>query len=93
MRLSLLIMKYYELDKEEQELLDAIEKGDFKAIPNVKAEIKRFRIAATAQLKRTKDINIRLSERTLHKLKVKAAEKGLPYQTLVASVLHQYTNR
>ena len=86
-------MKYYELDKEEQELLDAIEAGDFKPIPNAKAEIRKLRAAAAAHLSRTKNINIRLSERTLHKLKVKAAEKGLPYQTLVASLLHQYTNK
>ena len=86
-------MKYYELDKEEQELLDAIEAGDFKPIPNAKAEIRKLRAAAATHLSRTKNINIRLSERTLHKLKVKAAEKGLPYQTLVASLLHQYTNK
>ena len=86
-------MKYYELEKEEQELLDAIERSDFKPIPNLKAEIKRFRAVAKATLSRSKNINIRLSERTLHKLKVKAAEKGLPYQTLIASLLHQYTNR
>lgn len=86
-------MKYYELDKEEQELLDAIERSDFKPIPNEKAEIKKLRAAAAAHLSRSKNINIRLSERTLHKLKVKAAEKGLPYQTLVASLLHQYTNK
>ncbi len=86
-------MKYYELDKEEQELLNAIERSDFKSIPNEKAEIKKLREAAVTHLSRSKNINIRLSERTLHKLKVKAAEKGLPYQTLVASLLHQYTNK
>ncbi|KKW10733.1 MAG: hypothetical protein UY50_C0027G0027 [Parcubacteria group bacterium GW2011_GWA2_49_9] len=86
-------MKYYELDKEEQELLDAIEASDFKPVPNVKQEIARYVSYARADSKRTKNINIRLSERTLHKLKVKAAEKGLPYQTLVASLLHQYTNK
>lgn len=86
-------MNLYELDKEEQELLNAIEASDFKPIPNAKAEIKKLRIAAAVHLSRTKNINIRLSERTLHKLKVKAMEKGLPYQTLIASLLHQYTNR
>ncbi len=86
-------MKYYELDKEEQELLATIEAGDFKSVPNVKREIARYVSYARADSKRTKNINIRLSERTLHKLKVKAAEKGLPYQTLVASLLHQYTNK
>ena len=86
-------MKLYELDKEEQELLDAIEASDFKPVPNMKREIARYRSYALADSRRNKNINIRLSERTLHKLKVKAAEKGLPYQTLIASLLHQYTNR
>ncbi len=86
-------MKYYELDKEEQELLDAIEASDFKPVPNVKREMARYVSYARADSKRSKNINIRISERTLHKLKVKAMEKGLPYQTLVASLLHQYTNR
>lgn len=83
-------MKYYELDKEEKDLLDAIERGGFKSVPNVKKEVKRYCSYASASLARAKNINIRLSERDLQKLKAKAAEKGLPYQTLVASILHQY---
>ena len=43
-------------------------------------------------LNKTRNINIRLSERDLQKLKVKAMERGLPYQTLVASVVHQFSN-
>lgn len=86
-------MKYYELDKEEKDLLDAIERGGFKSVPNVKKEVKRYRSYASASLARAKNINIRLSERDLQKLKAKAAEKGLPYQTLVASILHQYNEQ
>lgn len=86
-------MKYYELDKEEQEISDAFDRGELKSIPNVKREIARYVSYARADAKRNKNINIRLSERTLHKLKVKAAEKGLPYQTLVSSLLHQYVSR
>lgn len=86
-------MKYYTLDKEEQELLDLIEQGDFRPVPKVREEMKRLRAAAHETLSRKKNINIRLTERDLHKLKVKAAEKGLPYQTLIASLLHQYTDR
>lgn len=86
-------MKNYKLDKEERELLDAIEASDFKPVPNTKREIARYVSYARADMKRNKNINIRISERTLHKLKIKAMEKGLPYQTLIASLLHQYTNR
>jgi len=86
-------MKYYELDKEEKELLAAFEGGEFRRVGNAKAEIKRYRSYAAASLTRAKNINIRLSERDLQKLKAKAAEKGLPYQTLVASILHQYNEQ
>lgn len=86
-------MRHYELDKEEQELLDMVEAGDFRPVPNVKKEIERFRAAARATLSRNKNINIRISERTLHRIKAKAAEKGLPYQTLISSLLHQYAAR
>ena len=88
-----MIMKYYELDKEEKELLAAFEAGEFKRVENAKSEIKRYRSYAAASLTRAKNINIRLSERDLQKLKAKAAEKGLPYQTLVASILHQYNEQ
>lgn len=71
-------MKYYKLDKEEKEILEAIERDGFKSVPNVKKEIARYRSYATASLARSKNINIRLSERDLQKLKTKAAEKGLP---------------
>lgn len=86
-------MKYFELDTEEQKLLDAVEKG-LTAIPQTPLKILRqYREVARHTLARTKNINIRLSERDLLKLKAKAAEKGIPYQTLVASILHQYGNR
>ncbi|OGY91418.1 MAG: hypothetical protein A3H70_00125 [Candidatus Komeilibacteria bacterium RIFCSPLOWO2_02_FULL_48_11] len=85
-------MKYYELDKEEEEILKAYEKGEFKSVKNLEKEKKRYQQIAQATLNKTRNINIRLSERDLQKIKVKAMERGLPYQTLVASVVHQYSN-
>lgn len=86
-------LKYYELDKEEQELLDSVERGEWKSVPNLKKEMARLRAAARVTLARNKNINIRLSELDLIKLKGKAAEQGLPYQTLVASIIHQFNNK
>lgn len=82
----------YELDKEEKELTDAIAAGDFKNVPNLEQEKKRYQAIARATLNKNRNINIRISEMDLHKIKTKAAAKGLPYQTLVSSVLHQYSN-
>ncbi len=87
------MIKYYELDKEEKELLESYERGEWKSVPNLKKEMARFRESARLTLARSKNINIRLSERDLMKLKGKAAEQGLPYQTLVASIIHQYNNK
>jgi predicted DNA binding CopG/RHH family protein len=84
-------MKQYELDKEEQAILRAFERGKLKSIPNVKREIKRYQQYARAMVDKKRNINIRISEADLFKLKSRAIEKGLPYQTLVTSVLHQYS--
>ena len=84
-------MKYYELTKEEEEILSTIEND--KMITRPKSELKRFQTIAKSTLDKTKNINIRLSLRDLAKLKVRAVEKGIPYQTLVTSVLHQYTDQ
>jgi predicted DNA binding CopG/RHH family protein len=82
-------MIYYELDEEEQELLDAVEAGEFVSVDDVPAAIKRAQAAAEATLSKQANINIRLSLGDLYKLKVKAAVEGLPYQTLAASILHK----
>jgi len=85
-------MMDYKLDKEERELLRAVEKGEFRRIRNFEKQKKIYQRYARATLEKSGILNIRVSERDLLKLKAKAAEKGLPYQTLVTSVLHQYSS-
>ena len=85
-------MKYFELDEEEKEILKAFNSDKLKSIPNVKQEIVRHQSYAKAAMSKTKNINLRISESDLLKIKAKALEKGLPHQTLVASVIHQYSN-
>ena len=80
------------LTKEEKELLESVEKGEWKRIPNFKREAKRFQEAARATLRKDKRVNIRMTERDLVHLQKKAVEEGLPYQTLISSVLHKYIN-
>lgn len=86
-------MKYFELNKDEKEILESFDRGELKHVRNAKKEMERYRSYAKSSLNRTRNINIRLSERDLQKLKAKAAEKGIPYQTLLASVIHQYGSR
>lgn len=82
-------MRYYELDKEEQAQLDDIESGKLKSVDNLQKAKQEAIRAAKSSLNKTLNINIRLSERDVYKLKAKAAQEGLPYQTLAASILHK----
>ena len=84
-------MKYYELDDYEKEVLKSYEKGKLKSVPNKKQEIARYRSYAKSSLDKTKNINIRISERDLLKVKALAFKKGLPYQTLISSIVHQHS--
>jgi predicted DNA binding CopG/RHH family protein len=84
-------MKYYELTEEEQKILDEVENGEWIPVKN-QAEAKREATEiARNTLNKTRNINIRLSERDLMRLKRKAAEEGIPYQTLASSILHKAT--
>ena len=85
-------MKYFDLDKEEQEILDAVEEGEFRSVENLEQAKKDATAAARNTLAKTKNINIRLSERDLQRIKALAAEKGLPYQTFIRSLLHQVSS-
>ncbi len=83
-------MNNMKLDREEKDLLDSFERGEWTSTRNRKAEISRLGAAARATLRKNRRINIRLSERDVIGLQAKAAEEGMPYQTLISSVLHKY---
>ena len=80
------------LNKEEKEILEVYEKGKLKSVPNVKKEIARYREYAKTTFQKNKRVNIRISERDLVHIQRKAIEEGLPYQTLMSSILHKYVN-
>ena len=83
-------MKDYLFDDEENELLQSLESQEWESVDNLKNEIIQHQEIAKNTLKKDKRINIRLSSNDLESLKTNAVEMGLPYQTLVSSVLHQY---
>ena len=84
--------KNIKLGKYEQEIEAALAKGQFKRVKNFVAEKKKLMLAATNTLKKMRNINLRVSSRDLTKLKSKAEETGIPYQTLVRSLIRQYAN-
>lgn len=84
--------KYYELDPEEEEILKAFEEGKLVRAKDFAKQKKLLEQAARNTQNKTRNINLRLSERDLQKLKSKAIREGIPYQTLASSILHRYTN-
>jgi predicted DNA binding CopG/RHH family protein len=78
------------LDKEEQELLSSVESGEWETVENTKEETTFAKEAAKNTLRKDERVTLRLSSTDLERLKQKAAYKGLPYQTFIASILHEY---
>ncbi len=80
------------LTKEEREIMDSVERGEWKRVSNFEEEKSRLEAAAATTLRQDKRVNIKLTERDLVHFQRKAAEEGLPYQAYISSVLHKYIN-
>lgn len=78
------------LDTEEQSLLESYEQGDWKSVDNLAQEVLLAKEIAINTLRKDARVTLRLSSSDLTRLKEKAAYKGLPYQTFISSVLHEY---
>jgi predicted DNA binding CopG/RHH family protein len=80
------------LDKEETELLATYDAGEWHSIAEVQSETARYREAARATFRKDRRVNIRISSKDLIGLQKRALLEGIPYQTLIASVLHKYVS-
>lgn len=78
------------LDSEEKELLESYDRDDWQSVSDIKSESDRYRRYAGATFKKDKRINIRMSEKDLVAIQKRALEEGIPYQTLISSILHKY---
>lgn len=85
-------MKYFDLDRDEEKLVRDFEGGRLRTAAGFRRRGKVYQRLAQRTLEKAKNINIRVSEKILSKLKARAVEEGLPYQTLAASVLHRFAN-
>ncbi len=81
------------LDQDEGQLIAEYERGAFRPVKNQSLARKDAMVAARRYLRKDARINIRLSTADLELLKQRAAEEGLPYQSLIASILHKYVSR
>lgn len=80
------------LDAFEKDILSAYERGELKSASPSKAKLAKFKAAASATFLKEKRVNIRLSTPDLMDIQARALEEGLPYQTLIASVLHKFVS-
>lgn len=79
-----------ELDEEEREILESYERGEWVPVADQEAVIARFKTAAANTLRKDRRVNIRISNRDILALQEMAQEDGIPYQTLMSSILHKY---
>ncbi len=78
------------LDKEEKNILDLYEKGKLKAKYPTEEDLKEVKKIAEKTFRKNRRITIRLYEHDYAGIQKKAMEKGIPYQTLISGIIHQY---
>ena len=85
-------MSDLKLQPDELELLASYENDEWQSAKNVKEQKDQYRTYARAMFRKDKRVNIRIAEKDLVDLQKRALREGIPYQTLIASVLHKYTS-
>ena len=80
------------IDQEEEDLMESIERDDWQPVRDLDQEKEKAIAAARNTLRKDKRINLRLSQRDYHQIQIKAIEEGIPYQTLISSLVHKYLN-
>ena len=85
-------MKTALLDDEERDNLESYDRDEWRPVKNPKKEIKKLKEYARNTLQKDKRINIRMSSKDLDQVQVIAAQEGVPYQTLISSIIHKYVS-
>ena len=78
------------LDKEETEILNAYDEGSLKLSTPSKAEKAKIKTTAENTFRKNRRVTIRLYDHDLKGIQKKAMGKGIPYQTLISGMIHQY---
>jgi len=80
------------IDQEEKDLMESIERDEWQPVKKFDQEKEKAMTAARNTLKKEKRINLRLTQKDYHQIQIKAIEEGIPYQTLISSLVHKYLN-
>ncbi len=78
------------MTKEERDIMRSADRGDWKPVRRLKTNMRRYSAYARATFQKDRRINIRISSKDLEGVQKKALEEGLPYQTLISSMIHKY---
>lgn len=78
------------MSTEEREILEKFERGELRTASGVESEIKMAHQAARNTFNKTRRVNLRVTERDFSLAHARAREEGIPYQTLLSSVIHKY---
>ena len=80
------------LEKSERELLESVESGEWRTVQGKDSELDRYREYARATFRKDRRVNIRISSKDLDALQKRALREGIPYQTLISSILHKFVS-
>ena len=83
-------MKQIKFEKDERKLAASYDRGEWRPVKNMPVEIARYKEMAKKSLRKSRRINIRLVEKDLEKIQIYAIREGIPYETLISSILHKY---
>jgi predicted DNA binding CopG/RHH family protein len=83
-------MKPQEFDLEEQELLESYEREEWKPIANLQEELEHYQAYAAATIRRNRLVSIDLSPEDFQEIQQQAMERGIPFQTLLSNIVHQF---
>lgn len=78
------------LSTEEKDILESVDAGEWRSVRGKKKESERYLAYAKETFRKDRRINIRLSGRDLEAIQKRAMIEGIPYQTLIASILHKF---
>ncbi len=78
------------ISAEEKAIIDYVESDLSSSVDNVESEKKRYAKIALTQMNKKKAVSIRLLESDIERIKAKSVNQGMPYQTLITSLIHQY---
>ena len=85
-------MTHHDMDTEERDILDRFERGELRPAPGAAREMEDAQEAAHSTSKKTRQVNLRVTERDYMLVRARAREEGIPYQTLLSSIIHKYVS-